>query len=284
MAESLVKVSEYPHHILKHHIEEASEFLKTLSIRKIWIKDVKEFLDNKFPDNPLSATAVHYLMKKILGYSYKKAHKIPRKMMSKDRLRDFIEAAYLQVYLEKEGYRLVYLDEFHLSMKSRAIYNWSLKGTPAWWAIDPDPWTMSFIVSFSYKRVEGILASNISIKSFSYKNFVSAIWKRQIETDEDKSDKVCIVFDNASFHVNEAAICCYRELEARWISIPPYSPQLNPTEKLIAKIKAEIWKQWTKNKALNLNMIKKIVNSIAQRDCSSRKEWMMKLLRFELFV
>ena len=35
MAKSLIKVSEYPHHILKHHIEEASEFIKTLSIRKI---------------------------------------------------------------------------------------------------------------------------------------------------------------------------------------------------------------------------------------------------------
>ena len=128
IAKSLANASEYPHHILQHHKEEASEFLKAESIRKISIKDVKEFLDNKLLDNPLSTTAVHYLMKKILGYSYKKANKIPHKMMSKDSIRDFIEAAYLQVYLEKEGYRLVYLDEFHLSMKSRAIYNWSLKG------------------------------------------------------------------------------------------------------------------------------------------------------------
>ena len=228
-------------------------------------------------------------MKKILGYSYKKAHKIPHKMMSKERIRNFIEAAYLQVYLEKEGYRLVYLDEFHLSMKSRTIYNWSLKGTPAWWTIDPDPWTMSFIVSFSSERVEWILASNISIKSFSYKIFMSAVRKRQIEINEEEPGKVCIVFDNASFHVNEAAICCYKELGARWISIPPYSPQLNPTEKLVAKIKAKIWKQWTKKTALNLNMIKKIVDSITQRDCSniissSIKEWMMKLLKFELFI
>ena len=131
-------------------------------------------------------------------------------------------------------------------MKSRAIYNWSLKGTPMWWAIDHDLWIMSFIVSFSYKRVEGILVSNISIKSFSDKNFVSVIWKRQIETYKDKSDRVCIVFDNASFLVNEAAIYYYRELGAKWILIPPYSPQLNPNEKLITKVKEDIWNQWTK--------------------------------------
>ena len=139
MAKSLANTSEYLHLILQHHIEEASEFLKAGWIRKISIKDVKEFLDNRLSDNPLSTTAVHYLMKKILGYSYKKAHKIPYKMISKDRIRDFTEAAYLQVYLEKDVYRLVYLDEFHLSMKSRAIYNWILKGTSAWWTIDPDP-------------------------------------------------------------------------------------------------------------------------------------------------
>ena len=69
---------------------------------------------------------------------------------------------------------------------------------------------------------------------------MSVIWKRQIETYEDKSDRVCIVFDNASFLVNEAAIYYYRELGARLILIPPYSPQLNPTEKLIAKVKADI--------------------------------------------
>ena len=52
-------------------------------------------------------------------------------MTSKERIRDFIEAAYLQIYLEEKGHIVIYLDEFHVSMKSRSVYNWSLKGTPA---------------------------------------------------------------------------------------------------------------------------------------------------------
>ena len=155
-------------------------------------------------------------------------------------------------------------------MKSRAIYNWSLKGTPAWWAIDHDPWTMSFIVSFSYKRVEGILVSNISIKSFSYKNFVSVIWKRQIETDEDKSDRVCIVFDNASFHVNKAAICCYRELGARWILISPIFSSIKPN-----------WKTNCKNKSRYLKSMDKIQGSEFKYDQENRRfNYSKRLLKY----
>ena len=153
-------------------------------------------------------------------------------------------------------------------MKSRAIYNWSLNGTSAWWKIDSDLWAMSFIVSFSSKRVEGILASKFSINCF-YKIFHVCFMKKTNKNQWREAGQTLYSIDNGLFQVNEAAICCYKELEARWISIPPYSPQLNPTEKLIIKIKAEIWKQWRKKTTLNLNMIKKIVDSIIQRDCST---------------
>ena len=122
-----------------------------------------------------------------------------------------------------------------------------------------------------------------------HKNFHVSCMENSNRNQWREARKVCIVFDNALLHINEAVICCYKELGARWIWIPPYSPQLNPTEKLIAKIKVEIFKQSIKKTAMNLNMIKKIVDSITQRDCyniicSSRKEWMIKILEFELFI
>ena len=70
---------------------------------------------------------MNYLMTKILRYLYKKAHKIPRKMITSEKTRDFIESAYLQLYFEQERYQLIYLDEFHVSMKGRSAYNWSYK-------------------------------------------------------------------------------------------------------------------------------------------------------------
>ena len=71
----------------------------------------------------MSKTGVHYLMKQVLGYSYMRAHKIPNKMTTVEKTREFYEAAYLQLYLEERGKRVIYVDEFHVSMKSNAIYN-----------------------------------------------------------------------------------------------------------------------------------------------------------------
>ena len=263
--------------------------MKTNQLNKIWIQDLKKHLQDKIPEKQLSSTGVYHLMRKILNYSYTKAHKIPRKMTSKERIRNFIEVAYLQIYLEEKGHIVIYLDEFHVSMKSRSVYNWSLKGTPACWSVDPDPWTMSFVVAFSSVKIEGILASNISIKSFSFRKFVSDIWKWRSEYEPESFDNIFLVLDNASFHVNEAAVKFYEEQRVKWITIPPYSPQLNPAEKLIAWIKVQICKQWTKNKPLNLNMIKQIIDSITEQNCrglinSSRREWMKKLNSFEFFI
>ena len=164
--------SQMPYSIDQNHIDKASTFLKANSINKVSVEDVRSYLFKELPTKKLSKTGVHYLMTKVLRYSYKKAHKIPRKMTASEKTRDFIESAYLQLYLEQEGYKLIYLDEFHVSMKSRPAYNWSLKGTPAIWGVDPDLWTMSFIIAFSSSRIEGVLASNISIKSFSFRKFI----------------------------------------------------------------------------------------------------------------
>ena len=53
--------------------------------------------------------------KKILKYSYKKEHRILRKLESKERIRDFCEAAYIQHYLQSNWYHYIFADEFHLS-------------------------------------------------------------------------------------------------------------------------------------------------------------------------
>ena len=54
------------------------------------------------------------------------------------------------------------------------------------------------------------------------------------------------------------------ENEVRWITIPTYTPQLNPTEKIIAVIKSKIRKQWMDSKIMSFNKIKEIVDEISK--------------------
>ena len=105
-----------------------------------------------------------------------------------ERVRDFFEAAHLQTFLEEAGYELVYVDEFHVSMKSSAVYNWSFKGCPSILSIEPDPWIMSFVVALSRKQIEGILASSASINSKMFIWFMKDL-SNIIEKEEGRRKK-----------------------------------------------------------------------------------------------
>ena len=120
-------------------------------------------------------------------------------MMTRDRKRDFIEAAYLQLVLKEFGYKLVYLDEFHISMHQESIYSWSKRGTVPIVAVNPSSFVMSFVIAFSNERIEGILASNHSINNKSFSIFLINLWK-SLKNDDNLDKKVCIIFDNSSVH------------------------------------------------------------------------------------
>ena len=183
-------------------------------------------------------------------------------MTSTERIRDFFEAANLQVYLEISGYELVYVDEFHVSMKSSAVYNWSCKGCPAILTIEPEPWIMSFVVALSRKQVEGILASNASINSEMFKWFMKDV-ANLIEKEESRGGNFWFIMDNSQVHWSNEWRDFMKKLNIKCITIPPYSPQLNAAEKLIGLIKGRLRKSWLRDKPLNLNLLKEIIDGIS---------------------
>ena len=76
----------------------------------------------------------------------------------------------------------------------------------------------------------------------------------------------------------------FKEQTIWWISIPPYSPQSNPTERLIALINYKGWKHWMRiwnlemtedwmiNKPLSLGLVKRIVDDVSQENIA--KTWL----------
>ena len=70
--------SKPPFCIQTSHISAARKYVEVNIWRKITIAGLKSYLDGECPGKQLSKTGVHYLMKQVLGYSYKRAHKIPK--------------------------------------------------------------------------------------------------------------------------------------------------------------------------------------------------------------
>ena len=75
----------------------------------IWVVNLISF--------KLSTSGWRFLLKEILKFSFKRAHRIQKKMVEVDTKRDFWEATYIQYYLETKGYTIIFLDEFHINMR-----------------------------------------------------------------------------------------------------------------------------------------------------------------------
>ena len=160
-------------------------------------------------------------------------------MTNNDRVRDFCEAASLLFFLEKSGYLLNFVDEFHVSMHSSSLYNWSPRGYLPIIPVDLDTWVASIVVAVSKRKIEGIVVSTGSINKKSFAQFIKDIWNGLNEKNSD-DPKSWFIMDNSSVHKNEHVIKTVENQRIRCITIPFYSPQLNAAEKIIAVLKAKI--------------------------------------------
>ena len=89
-------------------------------------------------------------------------------MLNVNKIRDYHEAAHLQYYLIVKGYKLIYINEFHVSMHSDKLYNWKLRSSKALITVNPSSWTMSFCIAFSEKKIEAMRDPNLLIHKFYY--------------------------------------------------------------------------------------------------------------------
>ena len=232
---NLEKRTKLPYRITEGHILKIKMYIdKNTDIRitlRLLLKHVNE--DEDLPN--LSMAGVKYIVKTALKYSYKKVHLLPKKMIRREQRREFQEAAYVQYWLDVSKCPLIFIDEFYLSSRSSASYNWSRRNTRSKLACNADPILLSFIISISNREIKGILGSNVSIKTNSFIIFLRRIWER-VQEDQNEMKNFCIIMDNSNVHWNQETIKCINSNEIWCITITPYSPQLNAAKNISAVI------------------------------------------------
>ena len=93
------------------------------------------------------------MMKKIMGYSYKSASLIDKRVLTPEKIRLFAEIFYLQDYLEKQGYYLILIDEFHADLSRTNGYNWLQKGVKAVLPKIPQTNSLNFTIAINNEEV-----------------------------------------------------------------------------------------------------------------------------------
>ena len=88
----------------------------------------------------------------------------------------------------------------------------------------------------SNKGIEGIKTCTDTIKSEIFIWFWEDIWKRMTEGSERIKNPV-IIWDNASLHTLKETTEFMTKQGIKWVTITPYSPQLNSAERSLDILK-----------------------------------------------
>ena len=78
----------------------------------------------------------------------------------------------------------------------------------------------------------------------TFTEFIRQSFYHYTEEGRESNEKVVIVMDNAAQHWAEHSNFIMESMGLKCLTLPPYSPELNPAEKIICSIKQKIWAKW----------------------------------------
>ena len=97
----------------------------------------------------LSRTGIRYMLKKIMGYTNKRASTFDKRALVPERIRLFAKIFYIQEFLEEHRYNLIWVDKFHADLSKVNGYNWSDKEVKAVLPKVPQISKLSFTIAIS---------------------------------------------------------------------------------------------------------------------------------------
>jgi transposase len=159
-------------------------------------------------------------------FCYKKPHAVPAKA-DKELQKAFIK--YYKRLKAKAGKNepIYFADSVHPQHQTQLTYGWILKGERKEIATTPYQKRLNFIggislngYRFTYHQVEKVNAYTVG----------DFLWK--LRQANPGKFKVHVILDNAGYHQNNDVKAFAKELGIKLHYLPPYSPNLNPVERV----------------------------------------------------
>lgn len=158
---------------------------------------------------------------------------------------------------ELKHYRLFFLDESGFRLGSCARYGWSEKGTKAFGHEVHDSWeTMTMIGAMTPDEICSFMTIDSGTTTEMFRSFVETYLLQYLR----KGD--CVLMDNLSTHKNSEITKKIEQTGAIVRYLPPYSPDLNPIEKLWAKLKESLRQLETLTRNAFDEAVAKAINNI----------------------
>ena len=139
--------------------------------------------------------------------------------------------------LFEEGFYLIFTDEFLVNRNTISKYGWTPTGMSGRLLKGPVDFKMSFVIAHSQTQIEGIMGTKTTFTQIKYLKFLKKLVEKVKSKQNVPSCKIVIVADNYRFHRASKVREYFIEEEIVCLFIPPYSPEINPCEKLINLVK-----------------------------------------------
>jgi len=159
-------------------------------------------------------------------FRYKKPHQVPAKANRDE------QEAYIKKYEELkktagEKEPIYFIDGVHPQHQTRLTYGWIKKGARKEIAMTAKQYRVSYIGGIClkghglvYRECEKVDAKEIEL------------FLKQIRKQHQSGEKIHIMLDNAGYHHSKQIISYAEGLNIELHYLPPYSPNLNPIERL----------------------------------------------------
>lgn len=194
------------------------------TITYLYVKDVCAYVKVIFKKSYTVSGMTKWLHAN--NFRYKKPHAVPAKA-NRERQEEFM--GYYARLKEKAGCKepIYFADSVHPQHQTRLAYGWILKGERKAIAMTGRQKRLSFMGGICldghkivYKQTETVNVQSIMI-------FLDELRKKHAD-----NCKLHIIWDNAGYHQSHEVKAYAKKLRIKIHYLPPYSPNLNPIERL----------------------------------------------------
>jgi transposase len=160
--------------------------------------------------------------------------------------------------------RLVFVDETWTRTNMGALRGWGPKGARLRGQVPfGNRNTMTFLAGLRHNRIDAPMLIDGAIDGASFR-----AWVEQALVPTLRPGDV-VVLDNLGVHKGPAIRAAIRRAGAHLLFLPAYSPDLNPIEKVFAKLKHLLRKMARRTKTDVLHAIGEILDSYTPEECSN---------------
>lgn len=190
----------------------------------LYVKDICAYVKKTFKKKYSLSGMTKWLHAN--GFCYKKAHAVPAKS-DRDQQKKFIK--YYTQLKRKAGKKepIYFVDSVHPQYQAHLTYGWILKGEQKLVPTTARQPRLNFVGGICLNGHRIIYQQAEKVDADSIAGFLCQLRKRH----PDKY-KIHIIWDNAGYHCDGAIQEFAKSLAIKLHYLPPYSPNLNPIERL----------------------------------------------------